>query len=339
MGRTLIAAGVLVLLFVGYQIWGTGLHTAQAQDDLERRFDAQLAEAASATSATTPTTPTTATTATTVEPPVTTTSRLPVTTAPPLPRELLPARGGPAGRIRIDRIGLDYLFVEGVSVENLKDGPGHYPRSPLPGQAGNAAIAGHRTTYGAPFADLDQLRPGDEVGITTVQGHFTYEVRETQIVRASAIEVLEPDHWGFPNALTLTACHPRFSARQRIVVGAELVGEPVAPPPAPPTTVVHDPGGGVVDGSDETGDTTVPGDAGPGADDELGESGLSGDDAGRGPVVAWAALCAAIWLGAWAVGRRWGRLRWPAYAAGLVPFLAALFFFFEEFSRLLPANY
>jgi sortase A len=327
-GRTMITAGVLMLLFVAYQLWGTGIRTAQAQNDLEDSFAAEL-EAARAAVVSTTSTSTSATTATTVDPAVTTTSRLPATTAPPLPPELLPERGEAAGRIVIDRIGVDWIFVEGVSVSDLKNGPGHYPDAPMPGQAGNAAIAGHRTTYGAPFHNVDQLQPGDEIRITTVQGDFTYLVRATEIVSPSQVEVLSSDHWDFdgdgapePNVLTLTACHPKYSARQRIVIGAELVGEPApsTPRPAP------------VEGDD--------GEIAAGADDPVSfEGDLSGDRAAAGPTVAWGVVCAAIWLLAWALGKRWRRVRWPAYAVGLLPFLAALFFFFEEFSRLLPANY
>lgn len=289
------------------------------------------------TTTSTSSTSSTSTTSTTVTSSSTTTSRLPPTTAPPLPPELLPRPGEGAGRIVIESIGVDYVFVEGVSVADLKKGPGHYPHSPLPGQAGNASIAGHRTTYGAPFHDVDELRPGDEIDVTTVQGEFTYEVRATEIVSPDQVEVLDPDHWDFDgdgtpeeNVLTLTACHPKYSARQRIVVGAELVGEPAPPTPRPEPEPV-DEGDEPEDGADG------------GADDEEVDLSLdptlSGEQAGNGPAVAWAAVCAAIWLLAWAIGRRWRRLKWPSYAAFVLPFGVALFFFFEEFSRLLPANY
>jgi sortase A len=318
-GRTMITLGVLMLLFVAYQLWGTGIRTAQAQDDLENRFAERLAEANAAIVAVT----TSSTTSTTLDPAVTTTSRLPATTAPPLPPELLPGRGEVAGRIVIPRIGVDWFFVEGVSVDNLKNGPGHYPEAPFPGQAGNAAIAGHRTTYGAPFANVDELEPGDEIQVTTVQGEFTYLVRETIIVRPSQIEVLNTGFWDFdrdaspePNVLTLTACHPKYSARERIIVGAELVGDPA--PPTPRRDVEPGPVAGPV---------------------AFEEGNLSGQRAGAAPAVLWGLLCASIWLFAWAVGREWRRLRWPSYGIGLLPFLVALFFFFEEFSRLLPANY
>jgi len=324
-GRVMITAGVLILLFVAYQLWGTGIRTAQAQDDLEEELDEQLEAAESAVVSTTSST---STTSTTLDPASTTTSRLPVTTAAPLPPELLPAAGEAAGRIVIDAIGVDFVFVEGVGVSDLKKGPGHYPSSPLPGQAGNAAIAGHRTTYGAPFANVDRLEPGDEIRITTVQGEFTYEVRATEIVEPSQVEVLDADYWDFdadgqpePNVLTLTACHPRYSARQRIIIGAELVGEP-APPTARPE---REPEELPAEDLQEQ----------PVALDE----GLSGGGASNTPAILWALACAAIWSAAWAVGRVWRRLRWPAYLFSLPIFLITLFYFFEEFSRLLPANY
>ena len=120
-------------------------------------------------------------------------------------------------RIRIPDIGVDKIVVEGVQVSDLKRGPGHYPDTPLPGQPGNAAIAGHRTTYGAPFNRLDELEPGDEILVTTAQGAFRYEVQRQLIVSPDQVEVL--DDFG-DDRLTLTACHPKYSARQRIVVVA-----------------------------------------------------------------------------------------------------------------------
>jgi sortase A len=320
-GRTMITAGVLILLFVAYQLWGTGIRTAQAQDRLEDDFAAAL-EAADGAVVSTTSSSTSSTTSTTVDTASTTTSRLPVTTAPPLPVELLPVRGEAAGRITIERIGVDWVFVEGVGISDLKKGPGHYPESPFPGQAGNAAIAGHRTTYGAPFNRLDELQPGDVIDVETLQGRFTYEVRRTEIVRPSQVEVLDSDHWGFANALTLTACHPKYSARERIVVGAELVGEPAPATPAPPSDDDE--------GDDEPAEPTSPASF---------EGDLSGERAGAWPAIWWGLACAAIWFVAWLVGRRWRRLRWPSYGIGILPFLVALFFFFEEFSRLLPANY
>jgi sortase A len=326
-GRTMITVGVLLLLFVAYQLWGTSIRTAQAQAGLEDDFAARLeaAEAAGAIVSGPGASTTTSTSTTTTLPGQTTTTtidRLPPTTVATLPPELIPAQGEDAGQIVIAAIGVDWTFVEGVSVADLKKGPGRYPETPWPGQEGNAAIAGHRTTYGQPFHNLDQLVAGDEIVVTTIQGEFTYVVRQTEIVYPDQVEVLGSDHWDFDgdpatlhNTLTLTACHPKYSARQRIIVAAELVGEP-----APPTPRSAD-------------DNREPTDPGAFEDD------LSGDRSEAAPAVAWGAVCAGIWLVAWAVGRARPKAKWPAYFVGVVPFMVCLFLFFENFSRLLPANY
>jgi sortase A len=158
-GRTFITAGVLILLFVAYQLWGTGIRTAQAQNRLEDDFAQVLQQAETSTTSTTETTVTTS-----PDDPTTTETVPPI---PPVPE------GEATARIQIPAIGVDKIVVEGISLQDLKKGPGHYPETPLPGQEGNAAIAGHRTTYGAPFHRLDELEPGDEITVTTVQGEFT----------------------------------------------------------------------------------------------------------------------------------------------------------------------
>ena len=302
-GRTLIAAGLLLLLFVAYQLWGTGLRAAQAQDRLEDDFRRTL-ETATTTSTTAPATPS--------QPEATVT--LPPSTVPALPDEALPGLGQAAGRIEIPAIGVDWIFVEGVTSADLKKGPGHYPDAPMPGQAGNAAIAGHRTTYGAPFNRIDELAPGDEIIVTTVQGRFRYQVAEQLIVDPSQVEVLQPI--ADRNTLTLTSCHPKYSARQRIIVRADLAGDPLPTTPRPPGETA------------DRGQSTTP---------SLEEPSLSGEQIGRWPTALWGATAAAIWLAAWTLGQRWRR--WPAYALSTAPFLVVLYLFFENVSRLLPANY
>ncbi len=292
-GRTCITAGVLILLFVTYQLWGTGIREAQAQDRLEDDF-AEVLEASERPSPST-TTSTTATTAPVGEVPE---------TAPAI--EAVPD-GEPTARIVIPRIGVDKIVVEGVSLADLKKGPGHYPESPLPGQEGNAAIAGHRTTYGAPFNRIDELVPGDEITVETIQGSFTYRMTEQLIVSPTQVDVLDDKG---DNRLTLTACHPKYSARQRIIVVAELDAEE-KPLPRPPR---------------------AEGAAPPPALDDI-----DGAGAPALPAILLGGLCAAIWLMAWLLGRAWRR--WPSYALGLPFFVVALFFFFEEFSRLLPSNF
>ncbi len=116
------------------------------------------------------------------------------------------------------------FVVEGVGVEDLKKGPGHYTGTALPGQPGNFAVAGHRTTYGNPFFDLDDLQPDDEVLVTDRRGEeFVYSVVRQEIVSPDAERVLQPDPLGTGRpTLTLTSCHPRFSNAQRLIVFAEL---------------------------------------------------------------------------------------------------------------------
>ena len=115
--------------------------------------------------------------------------------------------------------------VQGVSLADLTRGPGHYPGTALPGEKGNFAVAGHRTTYGAPFFNLDQLRKGDEVVVTTRdRKKFTYRVRTQEIVAPGDTWVIEPDPLERgKKMLTLTTCNPRFSNAERLIIFAELV--------------------------------------------------------------------------------------------------------------------
>lgn len=126
---------------------------------------------------------------------------------------------------KIERLEEGWNVVEGVRRRDLKTGAGHMPWTPLPGQPGNAVISGHRTTYGAPFHELDQLVAGDRIEVDTALGTHVYEVRETQIVKPTDVWVTESRAGAW---LTLTTCHPKFSARQRLVVFAELVEGPNA---------------------------------------------------------------------------------------------------------------
>ena len=129
--------------------------------------------------------------------------------------------GDPVGRIRIPEVGLSKVIVEGTDGGSLRKGPGHYPETPLPGIRGTVAIAGHRTTYGAPFRDLDKLESRDELVVEMPYGRFTYEVEREQIVDPTATWVTRRvGH----DRLVLTACHPKYSAAQRIVIFARLVG-------------------------------------------------------------------------------------------------------------------
>jgi sortase A len=128
--------------------------------------------------------------------------------------------GDPVGRLLIDRIGLSSVVVEGTDAGDLRAGPGHYPGTPLPGQRGTVGIAGHRTTYGAPFRKIDKVRPGDEIVVVMPYGRFTYRVERTRIVPPTAVWVTQRVSY---DRLILSACHPLYSAAKRIVVFAKLV--------------------------------------------------------------------------------------------------------------------
>jgi sortase A len=127
--------------------------------------------------------------------------------------------GRPLGRIRIPRIGLSKVIVQGTGTADLKKGPGHYPSTPLPGAPGTVGVAGHRTTYGAPFRTIDKLEPGDRITMEMPYGTFSYRVEHTRIVDPSATEVVRRVKY---DRLVLTACHPLYSAAKRIVVFAKL---------------------------------------------------------------------------------------------------------------------
>ena len=299
LGRMLIAAGVLVLLFVAYQLFGTGLAERRSQRELRRQLAGRLAGRPPGA---TTTTGGGASSTTTVPGSA---STLPAGPAPPPTGEALAV-------IRIPRIGIEKAVVQGVSLEDLKRGPGHYPGTPVPGQPGNAAIAGHRTTYGAPFFRLDEMQPGDPIFVTTSQGSFVYQVQTKQVIGPKENSVLLPST---DNRLTLTTCNPRFSASQRLIIVSELKGtaaeaSPTSPSTGPPSLA---------------GESTRPG--------------LSGTAAAKRPAVLWGLLAAAIWFVAWLVGRARPSLGWRAYLFGAPVFLFVLFVFFENFSRLLPANF
>jgi sortase A len=315
-GRTCITAGILILLFVAYQLWGTGIREAQAQRKLENEFEQRLGDAGVVAPDESAQGPGPSPTTTTPGPP-----------PPPV------AEGDAVAHLSIPDIGVDKIVIEGVALNDLKRGPGHYPDTPLPGQPGNAAIAGHRTTYGAPFNRINELERGDEILITTVQGAFRYEVSDQLIVSPSEVGVL--DDFG-DNRLTLTACHPKYSARQRIIVVAALVGE-AAPAPRTPAS----PATGAIPGDGETEGGSDSGTGNSSNGDELSagaiDGGLSGERAAIWPAIALGVACALIWVAAWLLGKLWSK--WPAYLLCLPLFLLMLFFFFENFSRVLPANF
>lgn len=135
-------------------------------------------------------------------------------------REGRVAIGDSLTRIKIPSIGVDVVVVEGTSASALRAGAGHYADTPLPCEQGNVAIAGHRTTYGRPFNQLDRVEPGDEIILETPIGNCRYLVRtEPYVTMPTDLSVLDPTPTG---TLTLTTCHPKGSARQRLILKAEL---------------------------------------------------------------------------------------------------------------------
>ena len=128
--------------------------------------------------------------------------------------------GDPVGRLKMPSIGRSYVVVEGTNLGDLRKGPGHYPKTPLPGEGGTVGVAGHRTTYGAPFRTVNKLKRGDTLEMDMPYGKFFYRVDKTQIVKPNALWIVDKRK---REMLVLSACHPLYSAARRIVVFSTLV--------------------------------------------------------------------------------------------------------------------
>jgi sortase A len=228
------------------------------------------------------------------------------------PPESAPALGSAVGTIDIPLISLSMVVVEGTADAQLALGPGHYPGTPLPGEAGNSAIAGHRTTYLHPFYDLNEVTPGTSIYIITTQGDFQYDVTSQEVVSPNDVSVVNQTT---TPQLTLTTCNPRYSATQRLVVHAVLVAG-VLNRAAPETTT--DP----VRPKPSHAKTPTP------PARSWSTAILWG--------VAVAAGITAIWIGA----RRTHRgTRALLLGGGLVVWLVVVFYFFQSVAPLLPASY
>jgi sortase A len=202
--------GALLILFAVWQLWGTAITQHHSQDALKQQFSARVhAHAVTAGF-----------------------SLVPATTPWSSPPD-----GIPIAVIDIPKINVSQVVVSGTNESDLSKGPGHYSGTAMPGQAGNIAIAGHRTTHGAPFNGLANLAPGDPIYLTDIYGHrMTYVVALTPYpVQPSNVSVL--NYFG-DNRLTLTTCNPEFSARQRLVVAAEYQ-PPVGARPAHPVALTN----------------------------------------------------------------------------------------------------
>jgi sortase A len=293
-GKILIGAGVLVLLFTAYQIWGTSIQESHTQDALRSTLISEtnsqevrhaLAEAAAI-------------------------NKLPKGPPVAAPRTGDPAEGEPVGDIRIPIIGVSQVVVEGTNTPDLRKGPGHYIGTPLPGQVGNASIAGHRTTYGHPFYNLDGVKVGDPIVLTTLQGIFVYDTTKSFVVSPSDTTVIKN---AFADTLTLTTCNPRFSASTRLVVQARLAHSQLFPNKGLPVGRLNaDPKSG-----DLAGNSNV----------ELTQT------------LFWGflvlVLLGSILFTAW----RFRRQRWMIWGVGTLGMLVLLWFFFGAISPLLPASF
>lgn len=215
-GWTLIWSGVFIFGYLGWQLFGTDLVNAGVQAEAQTELESELEDAQ---------------------------EDLPeaevvdsdeyiggeVELPPETPErvefhpEEAPQRGEAFAFIRIPRIDVEQAVFSGVDVPTLKKGPGHMDGTPVPGQPGNAVISGHRTTYGRPFFDFDLLEAGDRIEVETAVGVHIYEIREIQVVKPTDVWVTNARPGGW---LTLTTCEPKFSARQRLVVFAEMVDGP-----------------------------------------------------------------------------------------------------------------
>ena len=200
LGDMFLTAGLGLLLFVGWQLWWTDVTANRAQHAdvvrLDREFGADPAPGS----------------------------------APAAADADAPALGKGFAILRIPRFGADYArpVLEGTARDILTKGVGHYQGTAAPGAVGNVAIAGHRTTYGRPFHDIDTLRTGDRIVVETRTAFHVYAVQRHTIVTPDDVDVVAPipEHPGARPTqrwLTMTACHPKYSAAQRYVVFAELV--------------------------------------------------------------------------------------------------------------------
>ena len=288
-GLGLITVGVIVLLFVAYELFGTNLAESHSQSNLKRSFNSALVTSKSSGDA----------------PAVGNGAGLVGSDLPP---------GGAIDHLVIPKIGVDKYVVQGIGEQDLRRGPGHYPETVMPGELGNAAIAGHRTTYGAPFFDLDRLKASDDIFLTDTQGRrWDYKVDRSFVVSPNDVSVLDPTPFA---QLTLTTCTPRFSAADRLIVTARLFGQAPLPPPAPAVTAAH-PSPQLI------------------ADKTLGH----GKSSAWTPAIGYGAVVIALWvlvrLGI-NRSRRWTRA--GAYVVGIGVCLVPLWFCFENVSLLLPQN-
>ncbi len=373
-GQSLVVVGALTLLFVAYQLWGTGFLTDRYQEDLKEDFE-ELVEIVEETNTD-------------------------LSGAEETPDEeitfsdfLWRSEGEAIAQLVIPRMDLTQTVVSGVSSESLRRGPGHYQNTPMPGMPGNASIAGHRTTWGAPFSRIDELEPGDEINIQTIQGSFTYKVveqaggRGSFIVSPQRLDVLGQNYEEYPNRLTLISCHPKLTARNRIIVVAELVGEPAEYFQRPDTasqpgfffafdpevfgseaanvgsgntvqdvttapTIIEETDATSVDENSQIEVETPTPTVAPlvdSSEDQIRPSGatnltarstgfgegLDGDRSAILPSITWGVALLVLMMSANYVASRWKK--WPTYLIAFIPFVVVMSVWFFNLDRALPS--
>jgi sortase (surface protein transpeptidase) len=404
-------ASFVGILFVLFQLFGTGVFEYQSQSKLSSKFEAAspsfelVATPIFLPTTTIETTTSTTSSTTSIPAPVTTVlstettvageiiapvettvviaTTLPIEIAPTtLPAVIDPtmieqstaaisrvtkaSEGEVIGRIMAPSIGLDKFIVEGAAATELRSAIGRYRGTAFLGDKGNVALAGHRTTYGAPFGRIGELLPGDKINVLTPVGTAIYEVMDPVVasklwagtVRAigGGYSIVGPsDEFVLAdvgdNRLTLTACHPKFSAEERIIVVAQLIGEPFAmlnpefgKAVAQLTTPSTLPNGEVDPGASQVDPSLNP--ATPVVDPSLNvveiqeirqtlQVTLNGLPSQIAPSIVFALMTLIVMTAIATASERFGRLR--AYIFGSVPFLVVLWFFFRHLELLLPA--
>lgn len=197
-GKLCLVAAAFVAGYLSWMVWGTSFVTQHAQDELAITFDEKLANQ-----------------------------------TPPPAEDPVRIHGAAVARIIIPRMHLNMIVVNGTTTEDLIKGPGLYEESPWPWRShGRVAIAGHRTTYKAPFWDLNLLQKGDPITLETEHGTFVYEVTDLRTVSPTDVKIADPDATDEPT-LILTTCNPRFSAAERLVAFAKRVSAHVPGSVAP----------------------------------------------------------------------------------------------------------
>ncbi|MFN8015259.1 MAG: class E sortase [Acidimicrobiia bacterium] len=331
-GRALITLGLVLLLFVAYQLWGTNVFENRSQNKLRDQFKTKLDKTKKGNVSTTTTVPTS-----TTKPGDVPTVETDAATLAQLKQDV--KRGEPIAIIQIPKIGLNHVVISGTDTQSLRKGPGHYPATPLPGQFGNSAIAGHRTTYGAPFNRLDELTIGDKIVFETVRGTFTYIVdKENIIVSPSDVSVIaptvdpsDPSGQKFLPTLTLTTCHPKYSAAKRLVIRAKL-DESNSPKPSV-AAQLFDKSGKVprnIDlGDSDTGNSSN----GVGHSNILVAMMLASFHL---PLLWWLLLFVTVGCTWWYFYKKFHN--WRVWIIGALPFAVAMLFFFFHLEKALPSN-